>query len=475
MAGEYPVENVILATDSYKVTHHLQYPPGTTTVYSYFESRGGKFPYTVFFGLQYILKRWLVGPVITESKIQEAKEICQIHFKQNIFNEEGWRHILKEHGGHLPLRIKAVPEGSVIPTHNVLFTVENTDPLVPWLTNWFETLLVQTWYPITVATNSRYQKELLAKYLLDTADTLNTLQMKLHDFGFRGCSSVETAAIGGGAHLVNFKSTDTIAGLLFARKYYGCNMAGFSIPATEHSTMTTWGRSRENEACHSMLNHFPSGTIAVVSDSYDVFNCCQNIWGTELKNAVEARGERGGVLVIRPDSGDPATVVLKVLDILGKQFGTTKNRKGYKLLPPYLRLIQGDGISYKSLGPILQKLKENQWSTDNVTFGSGGALLQRLDRDTLKCAFKCSFAIVNGEKLNVFKKPITDSGKHSKKGRLSLEKQGNTYVTVEEGNGNPMKDILVTVFENGKLIREYTFDEIRRNAELDILKNNRRT
>ncbi|XP_076332743.1 nicotinamide phosphoribosyltransferase-like isoform X3 [Tachypleus tridentatus] len=427
MAGEYPVENVILATDSYKVTHHLQYPPGTTTVYSYFESRGGKFPYTVFFGLQYILKRWLVGPVITESKIQEAKEICQIHFKQNIFNEEGWRHILKEHGGHLPLRIKAVPEGSVIPTHNVLFTVENTDPLVPWLTNWFETLLVQTWYPITVATNSRYQKELLAKYLLDTADTLNTLQMKLHDFGFRGCSSVETAAIGGGAHLVNFKSTDTIAGLLFARKYYGCNMAGFSIPATEHSTMTTWGRSRENEACHSMLNHFPSGTIAVV------------------------------------------------LDILGKQFGTTKNRKGYKLLPPYLRLIQGDGISYKSLGPILQKLKENQWSTDNVTFGSGGALLQRLDRDTLKCAFKCSFAIVNGEKLNVFKKPITDSGKHSKKGRLSLEKQGNTYVTVEEGNGNPMKDILVTVFENGKLIREYTFDEIRRNAELDILKNNRRT
>ncbi|XP_076338818.1 nicotinamide phosphoribosyltransferase-like isoform X1 [Tachypleus tridentatus] len=474
MAGVYPVENVILATDSYKTTHHLQYPPGTSTVYSYFESRGGRFPYTVFFGLQYIIKRWLVGPVITESKIKEAKEICQSHIRQDAFNEEGWKHILMKHKGHLPLRIKAVPEGSVIPTRNVLFTVENTDPVVPWLTNWFETLLVQTWYPTTVATNSRCQKELLAKYLCDTADDLNTLPMQLHDFGFRGCSSVESAAIGGAAHMVNFISTDSIAGLLLIRNYYGCKMAGFSIPATEHSTMTTWGVLGELEACRNMLNHFPSGTLAVVSDSYDVFNCCENIWGTELKPSVEARGKQGGVLIIRPDSGDPATVVLKILNILGKQFGTTKNKKGYKLLPPYVRLIQGDGISYKTLEPILQKLKENEWSTDNVFFGSGGALLQKLDRDTMKCAYKCSFAVVDGKKINVFKKPITDPGKHSKKGWLSLEKQGNSYLTIEEGLGDPEKDLLVTVFENGKLIREYTLDEVRRNAELDIVKNSRK-
>ncbi|XP_077985924.1 nicotinamide phosphoribosyltransferase-like [Glandiceps talaboti] len=464
------MDNPLLITDSYKVTHHKQYPPGTTTVYSYFECRGGKFSEIVFFGLQYILKKWLVGQVITAEKIQEAKELYKLHFSKEVFNEEGWKYILKEHHGRIPIKIKAVPEGTVVPVKNVLFSVENTDPKVPWITNWFETVLVQIWYPLTVATNSRAQKLVIAKYLSETADNLEGLPFKLHDFGFRGSTSVESAAIGGAAHLVNFLGTDTIAGLVCAKKYYNCPIAGFSIPAAEHSTVTSWGKTGEVNAFRNMLQQFPTGLVAVVSDSYDIWHACEKVWGQELREMVIKRGKDGGTLVIRPDSGDPADVVVKVLTILDKTFGTNKNSKGYKLLPPYLRVIQGDGISYETIPAILERMKKLGWSADNLTFGSGGALLQRVDRDTQKCAYKCSYAIINDKGVNVFKQPITDLGKKSKKGKLALEFDSGKYRTVEEGKGDPAKDVLVPVFENGKLLKEYTFEDIRARAEIPLVK-----
>ncbi|XP_065829024.1 nicotinamide phosphoribosyltransferase-like [Oscarella lobularis] len=465
-------DNILFVADSYKVTHHKQYPPGTTTVCSYFESRGGKYPATVFYGLQYIIKRWLVGSVVTKEKIQAAKEVYQGHFSpgQDVFNEEGWTYIVEKHGGRLPIVIKAIPEGTVVPYKNVLFTVENTDPKCYWLANYLETLLVQVWYPMTVATNSRAQKEVIAKYLIETADSVEGLPFKLHDFGYRGATSVESAGIGGSAHLVNFSGTDTIAGIIFARDYYGCPMAGFSIPAAEHSTVTSWGKEKENKAFKNMLDQFPTGAVACVSDSYDIWNACEKIWGEELHDQIVARAEKG-VLVVRPDSGDPPKVVCRVLNILGSKFKTSKNSKGYRMLPNYLRVIQGDGINYEMISKILEAMKKEGWSADNVGFGSGGALLQRLDRDTQKCAFKCSYAVVNGKGVNVFKTPITDTGKKSKKGRLTLEMRDGKYVTVEEGAGNPEKDLLVTVFENGRLVKDYTFDEIRRRAEIDDLKS----
>lgn len=460
-------ENLLLVTDSYKVTHHLQYPANTTAVYSYFESRGGKFANTVFFGLQYIIKKWLTGQVITKEKIQEAKELYKLHFGNEYFNEAGWNYILEHHNGCLPVRIRAVPEGSVVPYKNVLFTVENTDPKCFWLTNYLETLLVQVWYPMTVATNSRYQKEIIAKFLHETADDLKSLPFKLHDFGFRGSTSVESAGIGGAGHLVNFQGTDTIAAICVARKYYSCNIAGFSVPAAEHSTITTWGRDGEKEAFTNMMTHFPTGVVSIVSDSYDIWNACENVWGQQLKSLVE---KRDGTLVIRPDSGEPTEVVVKVLNILDDKFGHVKNSKGFKQLPPYLRIIQGDGISYETLSAILEAMKKHNWSAENIVFGSGGALLQKLNRDTQKCAFKCSYALINGKEVNVYKQPVTDPGKKSKKGRLTLEYSDGQYKTVEEGKGDPKKDVFVTVFENGKLLRDYTFDEVRANAEIDLLK-----
>merc|ERR1712232_958872 len=286
---------------------------------------------------------------------------------------------------------------------------------------------------------------------------------KLHDFGFRGVSSVESAATGGAGHLVNFLGTDTMAALMLAKECYAKDFAGFSIPASEHSTMTSWGREKECEAMKNMLTQYPKGLVACVSDSYDIFQACEKYWGGALKDMIL---QRDGVLVVRPDSGELPQIVLDVLEKLAGQSGTTETSTKHKLLPPQIRVIQGDGIDINSLAMILEAMSKAGWAADNLAFGSGGALLQKLHRDTLKCAFKCSNAIVNGSSVDVVKDPITDPGKKSKKGRLTLEKQGDNYITVTEGKGDPSKDELIEVFRDGMLVVDHNFADIRKRAEL---------
>jgi len=456
-------DNIMLLTDSYKVSHWKQYPAGTQEIYSYFESRGGKFDQTVFFGLQYFCKKYLEGQVVTAEKIDEAEEMFNAHFGGGqVFNRAGWEHILNKHDGYLPVRIMAVPEGTVVPGRNVLMTLVNTDPDCFWLTNYLETLLVQTWYPVTVATQSREMKKIIMRYLEETGDPAG-IAFKLHDFGFRGVSSVETAGIGGAAHLVNFMGTDTFEALVVARKYYGERMAGFSIPASEHSTITSWGKENEVDAMRNMLTQYPTGLVACVSDSFDIYKACSELWGKELKDEVLARD---GTLVVRPDSGDPPVVVVKILELLWDAFGGEINDKGYRVLDPHVRVIQGDGIDFEMLEKILSAMKNNKLSADNIAFGSGGGLLQKLNRDTLKFAFKCSSITINGEEADVYKDPITDKGKGSKRGRLKLVKEDGAHgsVLTTVGPDDERDDILELVFENGKTVKEDTFAEIRERA-----------
>lgn len=458
------MENIILLTDSYKLSHWKQYPPKTEKVYSYFESRGGQFKLNVFFGLQAIIKKYLTGPVVTKEGIDEAEEFAKLHFgHDNCFNREGWEYILTKHGGNLPVVIKAVLEGTVVPSHNVLMTIENTDPKCWWLTNYLETLLVQVWYPTTVATQSWYMKQLIGQYLKATGDP-SLIDFKLHDFGFRGVSSVETAGLGGMAHLVNFLGTDTIEGILYAKRYYDSDVCGFSIPASEHSTITSWGKENEVKAYRNMLTQYPTGLVACVSDSFNIYEACEKLWGGDLRMKVL---ERDGTLVIRPDSGDPPTVINKILVILGNQFGLTVNDKGFKVLNPKVRVIQGDGIDYEMIGVILNKMTEAGWSTDNIAFGSGGGLLQKLNRDTCKFAFKCSSVTVDGQEHDVFKEPITDPGKNSKSGRLSLVPidldKACTFRTVPQTSRSD--DQLMPVFENGQLLVDLKFQNIKDRAK----------
>lgn len=465
-------DNLLLMTDSYKLSHYVQYPPGTQNVYSYFESRGGRFNQSVFFGLQYLIKNYLEGVQVVKWKINEAEKIAKAHLGgENTFNRAGWEYIIDKHGGKLPIRIKAVPEGTVMPVKNVLMTVEVTDPNVYWLTNYLETLLVQTWYPTTVATQSWHMKGILREYLEQTGDVAG-LDFKLHDFGFRGVSSVETAGIGGAAHLVNFKGTDTLAGILVAERFYNAEqMPGFSIPASEHSTITSWGRDHEVAAMRNMLDQYPTGLVACVSDSFDIYKACSDIWGDKLRMDVL---RREGTLVIRPDSGDPLEVLPRIMDILADKFGASTNTKGFKVLNPKVRVIQGDGIDFDTMPDILEALKQAGYSADNIAFGSGGGLLQKLNRDTMKFAFKCSSVEVNGEARDVYKQPITDRVKNSKRGRLKLVNyrgsHGEAYATVDSNNPmyDAVSDSLETVFENGVLLRDQTFDDIRQNADFGL-------
>ena len=459
-------KNIILNVDSYKVSMAWQYPVGTTGVYSYIESRGGRYDRTVFFGLQAFIKEYLLEP-ITQADIDIADEILTAHGEP--FNREGWQYILSEHGGILPVVIRAVPEGTVVPVKNVLATIENTDPECFWLTTWLETALLRAiWYPTTVATQSWHIRQLILNSLEKTGDP-TLIDFKLHDFGARGTSSLESAGIGGAAHLVNFMGTDTISGVLYAREFYGAGVAGFSIPAAEHSTITSWGRDGEVKAYENMVKQFgkPGSILAVVSDSYDIFNAASKLWGEDLRQLVI---DSGATLVIRPDSGDPVEVNRRLVEILGEKFGYTVNSKGYKVLN-HVRIIQGDGINYQSIGDILTAITDLGYSADNIAFGMGGGLLQQVDRDTQKFAMKASSVCINDQWISIAKDPVTDPGKKSKAGRVSLYKNGKEYrsdVTpplgwTDFGIGS-WNEVLETVYRDGKLIRDMKFEQVRANS-----------
>ena len=460
------IKSPILNTDSYKISMWCQMPPGTTGVYSYIESRGGRYDRTVFFGLQAFIKEYLLDP-ITQRDIDIADEILTAHGEP--FNRAGWQYILDKHAGYLPVVIRAVPEGTVVPVKNVLATIENTDPKVPWLTTWLETALLRAiWYPTTVATQSWHIRQLILTYLEKTGDP-GLIDFKLHDFGARGVSSMESAGIGGAAHLVNFMGTDTITGILWARNYYNAGIAGFSIPAAEHSTITSWGRDGEVKAYENMVRQFakPGSILAVVSDSYDIFNAASKLWGEDLRQLVI---DSGATVVIRPDSGDPVEVNCRLVKILDEKFGSTVNTKGFKVLN-HVRIIQGDGVNELTIRSILGAFMAFGYSADNIAFGMGGALLQQLDRDTQKFAMKASSVCIDGTWIDVMKDPITDSGKKSKAGRVQLWRSGGEYQSsvtqprtwTDRGLG--WESALQTVFENGKLLNEITFDQVRANAK----------
>ena len=448
----------ILQTDSYKASHWMQLAPGTTGMYSYIESRGGRFDRTLFFGLQMWLKN--LRPITLED-INEAEVFIKAHGEP--FNRAGWMHILNKHGGFLPLRIKAVKEGTILPTHNVMVTVENTDTECAWLVNYVETGMLRTvWYATTVATVSWHAKQLIKAAMERSSDSLDGLAFKLHDFGGRGVSSGESAQIGGAAHLVNFMGSDTVEGILAANRYYKADMAGFSIPAMEHSTVTSWGKENEQKSFENFLTVFakPGAIVAAVSDSYDLWNAVDNIWGVNLK---EKLLNSGATLVVRPDSGDPVTIPVQTVERLGAKFGYTVNTKGFKVLCPSVRVIQGDGITIDSIPVILENLLRTGWSADNLAFGMGGGLLQQVNRDTQKFAMKASATHVNSGAWTPFKKdPITDSGKLSKEGRFALiNVNGHGFKTINLLDWRGEQNYLETVWENGALLREQTLDQIR--------------
>ncbi len=459
-------KNFIFNSDAYKWAHYSMYPEGTEYLYSYFEARNGaRWPATKFFGLQYTLMEYFVGQVVTEAMVDEAEEFAASFFMgvPNTFNREGWMHIVNEHGGRLPIEIKAVPEGSVVDNSNVLLTVENTDPKVPWLTNFVETALSRIWYASTVATYSMAVRSLVEEAWDKTSDQGRDafgINFCLHDFGSRGVSSSESGAIGGSAHLLNFMGTDTVHAVRNAMKYYDApmtpgNFIACSVPATEHSIGTILGKKGEGDVFANLLEQFPAGVLSVVIDSYD-----DDEFTTTLVEKFKSQiVNRDGKVVFRPDSGDPVETTLRIIRNLESVFGHTVNDKGFKLLPPYLGVIYGDGIKLDDIQNIFEAMADGGWSAENVVFGMGGGLLQEQGRDTQCFAFKASATCRNSKWYDVFKEPkSTKFNKASKRGKLKLVRRDGEYFTVPQYLTE--KDELQTVFRDGELLIHQTWEEI---------------
>lgn len=458
--------NICLLTDSYKVTHHYFYPKGTEKIYSYLESRvGAEFNKTIFYGLQYILKKYLEGQIVTQEKIDEADNLIANHIGPDIFNRDGWQYILDEHDGHLPIEIKAVAEGTPVDVGNALMTVENTDDKSYWLPNYLEPLLLQVWYPSTVATLSAEVRKLCNFYLEVTGSVKDNLDFMLHDFGYRGATSTESSMLSGSAHLLSFSGTDTIAALTIPENYYNdSNLYGFSVQATEHSVMTSLGPEGEISQILNVIDNAKDGVLSLVIDSYNYRNFLEESGksGTELNEAILnfLDGEDNKV-VFRPDSGEPVSTTIDCLNLLSEGFGSHLTDKGYKVFDLNIGLLWGDGLNYQKIRDILFAMKSAGWATQNIIFSMGGGLHTAVNRDTQRNAFKCSAQLRDGVWHDIFKNPL-DSSKKSKTGRFKLIRENNSFRTVPIDSEG--EDYLQTVFKDGELLIDDTFADIKQRA-----------
>lgn len=478
-------ENRVMLSDSYKYSHADQYPSNMVAMYNYMESRGGIYPATKFFGLQYYLKKYFSIPITLEEVI-EAHAYAEAHGIP--FDLQGWLYIVKTLNGKLPVKIKAVPEGSLIPTGNVLMTIESTDPIVPWVPGWLETILMKVWYPTTIATKSHHVKQILLKY-----GSEDWAKFAYHNFGDRDASSIESAAIGGLAHLsAGFNGTDNFNCLRYASEYYGSNIAAYSIFVSEHSTTTSYGREDEEQFVYDQLLKNPDAPImSFVADSYNVYNfvdfCTRP--DSRIRKLIESRPHQK--LILRPDSGKPTEVLPQILFIMiDNKLNHTIDKNGRTLFTDF-GILWGDGITPFDIDIILTTIKGLGYAAENFVFGSGGDLMQNLTRNTCKFAIKCSSIGVDegsaidtgllryfdGESveetvwepfiidIDVYKDPITDPGKTSKKGRVTTyyNPVRKEYFTDKIGRSfdGPTIEALKPVYLNGELLIDDTLDVIR--------------
>ena len=450
------MENLILNTDSYKMSHFLGYPQGIEEMYSYLESRGGRYEEIPFVGLQPILKTLEKG--VTLDDVEEANDFAQKHGVP--FNYEGWRAIALDLGGDLPVEIRALPEGTIAKPSLPMLTIRNTHPDFAWLTSYLETMLLRIWYPMTVAARIKVMKDNLREYYKDTTDCEEVSPFAILDFSSRGVSSREQSEIGGMAYLMLFQGSDNVPAVDFVNRLYGVDMSGFSVPATEHSIMCSFGQENEFESFEYLVDNMAqdNGILSVVSDSWDIYAAVEK-WG-RLKQKIM---DRNITLVIRPDSGEIEDVLPKVLELVLENFDYEVNSKGYKVLKN-VKVLWGDGIDeYTGYLPF-EIAKQMGISADSIMTGSGGGLMQKdIDRDTCKFAVKGSNVIVNDKSIPISKSPITDKGKRSKSGKFSVvnSPEGLTYTNdpYEEGN------LLETVFRDGSILRFDSLESIRERIE----------
>lgn len=415
--------NLLLHTDVYKMGHMEQYNPEVEYIQSHMVARSNHmYDKVTFFGLMYYIKTY-VNTTVTEENVREFLEIRKQILGSDASEDVKTKLNLLVGRSSLPIKIHAVKEFEQYDIGEPLIVVENTEPGFHWLVGMLESLLLKVWNTCTVATFSKKYLDLFTKYAVETGSPEWLIPYQVHDFGYRGCSSEETAALSGAAHLVNFKGTDTVVAVKLMKDIYGIT-TGASVPASEHSVMCSFGKDLEIEAFKNMLRLYPTGIVSIVSDTYNLYNVLEN-FTVELKEQIL---QRDGKVVFRPDSGNPVDMIIYTIQHLDYVFGSTVNAMGYKELNPKVGTIYGDGMYFDRAEEVLSKLKNLGYASSNLVIGVGGILLQSHSRDDLGFAFKANNAILkDGREMPIFKDPITDSKKKSIKGRISTENMIQYY------------------------------------------------
>lgn len=450
-----PLSSISFAdTDGYKISHWLQDPEGMTDSQGYAAARTDK--ETIVFSAQYILQQIKV-PTLEE--VEVIKYIFDNFYAgEGIFNYEGWKAVAEL--GYIPLSVSAVPEGTLLDGGCAYMFIKPTLPDFQWMRGWFENQLLRTYYAATVVTNSYKVKQILAKWLRKNG-TIESLPFKLVDFGSRGASSKETAGIGSCANLLNFVASDTFVGATYAFDFYGAKFDGLigTIGASEHGTTTVYGRTGEKSFYEKMIKVFgkEGAAFANVIDSYDQKQALNYIL-----SLVPTLKASGATMIIRLDSGDAVDNPVMMTQYALELFGYEVNDKGYKVLPNYIRILQGDGVTPENIDEILRQLDELKISSDNISFGMGGKLLQDVNRDTYGYALKTCYAKINGEDVDVFKDPITDPSKASLRGEITTVKRDGKYVTVRVGEVQDTDEQVVReIWRNSEFIVLDDFDTIK--------------
>ncbi|MEG9500010.1 nicotinate phosphoribosyltransferase [Mannheimia indoligenes] len=471
-----------LLCDFYKTSHRIQYPEGSQFLYSTFTPRSNaKAPFlhrVVSFGFQAFIVKYLIhyfnDNFFSRSEFDVVTEYTRF-IADTLQIEDSGEHIAQLHQlGYLPIRIKAIPEGKSVAIKVPMMTIENTHPDFFWLTNYLETLInVSLWQPITSASIAFAYRKALMQFSEQTCNDNSHLPFQSHDFSMRGMSSLESAESSGAGHLTSFLGTDTIPAISFVEAYYGStNLIGTSIPASEHSVMSSHGVD-ELPTFRYLMGKYPNNMLSIVADTTDFWhNITVNL--PLLKEEILARPESAKI-VIRPDSGDFFAIICGditaeteherkgLIECLWDIFGGTINNKGYKVLNPHIGAIYGDGVTYEKMVKILEGLETKGFASSNIVFGVGAQTYQRNTRDTLGFAIKATYITINGVEKAIFKAPKTDDGlKKSQKGRVKVITL-DSYVDGLTALDDFSDDLLELVFENGKLVKETNFDEIRQN------------
>lgn len=486
--------NPLFSIDFYKTDTISQYPKHTDFVYSNLTPRSAKWAKllddydnkVVVIGFQAYIKRVLIDDWNTHFFLK-PKNVVVKRYKERLDRSLGKDRVSVEHIealhdlGFLPLRIKTLPEGSRVNVKVPMLTVINTLPQFEWLTNYIETnMSTETWKPCTVATIAFEYKRLLAKYALETGCSLKDIERQAHDFSARGMSNAQDGAACGIGHLASFKATDTVSAIEYAEDYYNCEVEGYSSCATEHSVMCMGTKEGEFQTYKRLVSEiYPDGEVGIVSDTWNLWNVL-TVYTKELKEIILNRqadkaGRKPKVL-FRPDSGNPVDIICGdptaekdspeykgAMECLWDVFGGTKTKKGYKVLNEKVGLIYGDSITLERAKEILDRLKEKGFASTNIILGIGSFTYQFLTRDTFGFAVKATWGKINGESVEIFKDPITDSGvKKSAKGLLRVEKEGGDFVLYDEQTLEQEKQgALEVVFQDGQMIKETTFNQIK--------------